>query len=113
VTLVPAKKNIMRRAKGRLHGCTACATAVRAAATIPAGVSDLCDQARYTIARVTGTAIMAFILRRSWKSGEDMEGGRAVDMQASFLNAYSIRGTQVNVLPRGSSDTSLTTNRDQ
>lgn len=74
---------------------------------IPAGVSDLCDQARYTIARVTGTAIMAFILRRSWKWGEDMEDGRAVDMQASFLNAYSIRGTQVNVLPRGSNDTHL------
>jgi hypothetical protein len=74
---------------------------------IPAGVSDLCDQARYTIARVTGTAIMAFILRRSWKWGEEMEDGRAVDMQASFLNAYSIRGTQVNVLPRGSNDTHL------
>lgn len=67
VTLVPAKKNIIRRAKGRLHGCTACATAVRAAAMVPAGVSELCDQARYTIARVTGAAIMAFILRKSWR----------------------------------------------
>lgn len=62
VTLVPARKNTIRSAKGRLHGWTACAAAVKAAATIPAGVSDLCDQARTTIARVTGTAIIAFIL---------------------------------------------------
>ena len=37
--------------------------AVNTAATHPAGVRDLCDNALYTIARVTGTAIMAFILR--------------------------------------------------
>jgi hypothetical protein len=62
VTLVPAKKNTMRRAKGRFHGWTACATAVNIAATIPAGVRDLCDQARYTMTSVTGTAMTAFIL---------------------------------------------------
>jgi hypothetical protein len=43
VTLVPAKKNTISRAKGRLHGCTACAAAVNRAATIPAGVRDLCE----------------------------------------------------------------------
>lgn len=62
VTLVPAKKKMIRRANGRFDGCIACATAVKIAATIPAGVSDLWDQARYTIARVTGTAMIAFIL---------------------------------------------------
>ncbi len=62
MTLVPAKKNAIRREKGKLHGCTACAIAVKTAAAIPAGVKDLCDQALYTIARVTGTAIYAFML---------------------------------------------------
>jgi hypothetical protein len=61
VTLVPAKKNTISNAKGRLQGCTAWAVAVNTAATIPAGVRDLRDQALYTIASVTGTAIMAFI----------------------------------------------------
>lgn len=51
----------MSNAKGRLQGCTAWAVAVTTAAAIPAGVRDLCDQALYTIASVTGTAIMAFI----------------------------------------------------
>jgi hypothetical protein len=41
VTLVPAKKKMIRRANGRFDGCTACATAVKIAAMIPAGVSDL------------------------------------------------------------------------
>ena len=62
VTLVPARKNTISKAKGRLQGCTACATAVSVAVTIPGYVKDLCDQARYTIARVTGTAMMAFML---------------------------------------------------
>ncbi len=62
MTLVPARKKVIRRAKGKLHGCTACAIAVSTAATIPAGVKDLCDQALYTIARVIGTAIYAFML---------------------------------------------------
>lgn len=61
VALVPARKNIISNAKGRLHGCTAWATAVRAAATMPAGVRDWRDHARYTKARVAGTATMAFI----------------------------------------------------
>jgi hypothetical protein len=46
VTLVPAKKNKMSSAKGRLHGWTACAMAERPAATMPAGVRDLCDHTR-------------------------------------------------------------------
>ncbi len=40
VTLVPAKKNTISRVKGKLQGWTACAIAVRVAATIPAGVRD-------------------------------------------------------------------------
>jgi len=62
VTLVPAIKNTINKAKGRFHGCIAWAIAVNTAATMPAGVRDLCDQARYAIARVTGTAMMAFIM---------------------------------------------------
>ncbi len=61
VTLVPARKNTINKAKGRLHGCTACATAVSTAATIPAGVSDWCLYARTTMAAVTGTHIIAFM----------------------------------------------------
>jgi len=62
VTLVPAKKNTISSANGRFHGCTAWAIAVRVAATMPAGVRDLCDQARYTSASVAGTASIGFIL---------------------------------------------------
>lgn len=62
VTLVPARKKTISRAKGRFHGCTACATAVTVAATMPAGVRDLWDHARYIMARMTGTAMVAFIL---------------------------------------------------
>jgi hypothetical protein len=40
VTRVPARKNTISKAKGKLQGCTACATAVNVAATIPAGVKD-------------------------------------------------------------------------
>jgi hypothetical protein len=62
VTLVPARKNTINKENGKLHGCTACATAVNTAATIPAGVSELCLCARTTIAAVMGTHIMAFIV---------------------------------------------------
>lgn len=41
VTLVPARKNTMRSAKGKLQGCIAWAVAVKVAATIPAGARDL------------------------------------------------------------------------
>jgi hypothetical protein len=61
VTLVPARKNTPRRTKGRLHGCTAWATAVKAATIMPAGVRELCDQALYTSANVAGAANMAFM----------------------------------------------------
>lgn len=61
MTLVPAKKNTISSVKGKLQGWIACAAAVNTAATIPAGVRDLCDQALYTIARVIGTDITAFI----------------------------------------------------
>jgi hypothetical protein len=61
VTLVPARKNTISRMKGRLQGCTACATAVSVAAMHPQSVRVLCDHARYTIATITGAAMMAFI----------------------------------------------------
>jgi hypothetical protein len=41
VTLVPARKNTISRAKGRLQGWTAWAAAVKVAVTIPRGVRDL------------------------------------------------------------------------
>jgi hypothetical protein len=63
VTLVPARKKTISRTKGRLHGCTACAAAVKPAVIIPKGVSVLRDQARYSIAKVIGTAIIAFIVK--------------------------------------------------
>lgn len=62
VTFVPARKNTINNVNGRLHGCTACAIAVKTAATMPAGVRDLWEWARYTIASVMGTAMIAFIL---------------------------------------------------
>ena len=46
VTAVPERKNTQRRTKKMLHGCIACTAAVRAAATMPAGVSERRDQAR-------------------------------------------------------------------
>lgn len=45
VTVVPAKKNTINKVNGMFDGWTAWATAVTRAATIPAGVRDLCDQA--------------------------------------------------------------------
>ena len=45
MTLIAAKKNTARRAKGRFPGWTVWATEVSAAAKIPALVRDLCDQA--------------------------------------------------------------------
>lgn len=60
---MPARKKTINRIKGKLHGCTACAAAVKTAATIPPGVSVLCDQARYTMPKVTGTATIAYILK--------------------------------------------------
>lgn len=56
---------MIKSAKGKFHGCKACAPAVRTAATIPAGVKLLCDPALYTIARVTGIAIAAFIVTQT------------------------------------------------
>ena len=66
VTRVPARKKTISRTKGRFHGWTAWAAAVNPAATIPNGVSVLWDHARYSIAKVMGTAIMAFILKSGW-----------------------------------------------
>lgn len=61
VTPVPARKNVINNPKGRFHGWTAWTTAVRAAATIPAGVRVAFDQARYTITKVISEAIITFI----------------------------------------------------
>ena len=46
MTAVPDRKNTPRRTKKMLHGCMAWMAAVRAAATMPAGVSERWDQAR-------------------------------------------------------------------
>jgi hypothetical protein len=62
VARVPARKKTTSRTKGKFQGWTACAMAVRAAATSPPGVSDFFEYARYTSSSVAGTAMMGFIL---------------------------------------------------
>lgn len=56
---------MIKSAKGKFQGCKACAAAVKTAATMPAGVKLLCDPALYTIARVTGIAIAAFMVAQT------------------------------------------------
>lgn len=48
VTVVPERKKTDNNAKGTIHGCTECASAVKKAVAMPSGVSDLFLQARYT-----------------------------------------------------------------
>jgi hypothetical protein len=61
VTVVPDKKKTASSAKHTLHGCMACAIAVRKAVAMPNGVSDFLDHALYTSAAIAGTAIMGFM----------------------------------------------------
>lgn len=88
VTLVPAKKNTISNAKGKFHGCTAWAVAVNTAAMMPAGVRDLCDQALYTIASVTGTAIMAFISAFEIEGLRKVERGRVQEKKSTVLLGF-------------------------
>jgi hypothetical protein len=61
VTAVPDRKKTVSRAKNTLQGWIAWTTAVAAAVTIPNGVRELRDHARYTRAAVAGTATRGFI----------------------------------------------------
>ena len=68
VTAVPARKNTTSRAKKMLQGCMAWTTAVKAATTMPKGVRDFLEYARYTRPRVAGTAMKGCIgPLRAWE----------------------------------------------
>jgi hypothetical protein len=70
VAALPAKKNTANSAKNTLHGCMAWITATTIAVSIPTGVKDLCDQARYTSAAMAGTAMYGFIIIVLWCNTE-------------------------------------------